>query len=193
MTGAAPRPHLPEPLKLRRHLESATVAELEEFRRFWLPHDDEPLARDALAERLQRVMSDENAVYAKVGHLSEKVRAVLFALLRSAHHVADLQGLFRGIDGLEMEYYEAEAALTALARRGFVRVGRARDWFHLGRNTYAIPVETAAVMRGLAGSDRRRLEQIFLRASFRPSGVDAAAQRLPAPVPDSPTAALETL
>ena len=110
------------------------------------------LKRDALVEKLFRVMSDENVVYAKVELLSEKVRAVLLALLKSSHYTSDLQGIFRTKDPLDLEYYEAEAALTALSRRGFVRVRRAKDWLHFGRNTYAIPLETAAVMQGLAGT-----------------------------------------
>ena len=113
----------PRPLKLKRHLSSCTVAELEEFQKFWSPHQKNGnLKRDALVEKLFRVMSDENVVYAKVELLSEKVRAVLLALLKSSHYTTDLQGIFRTDDPVDLEYYEAEAALTALSKRGFVRV-----------------------------------------------------------------------
>ncbi|HEX5136280.1 MAG TPA: hypothetical protein VFY93_04860, partial [Planctomycetota bacterium] len=122
------RGSLPDPLKLRRHLDFATPAELDEFLRFWGPHEKPTNGRGDLVERLHRLMSDENVVYGKVDLLSDKVRTVLLRLLRKTHYVSDLQGLFRGADGLEMEYYEAEAALTALARRGFVRVSRGQDW-----------------------------------------------------------------
>ena len=146
-------------------------------------------------------MSDENVVYAKVDLLSEKVRAVLMALLKKAHYTSDLQGLFRGMDGLDMEFYEAEAALTALARRGFVRANRAQEWLHYGRAAYAIPRETALVMRGLAGTDRRPLSQVFVHEGFTPAGVESLGTDEPGAVPDDvgeaiaslPTEALRTV
>jgi Helicase conserved C-terminal domain len=182
---------LPDPLKLRRHLDFATAAELDEFVRFWGPHEKPTNGRGDLVERLHRLMSDENVVYGKVDLLSEKVRAVLLRLLRKTHYVSDLQGLFRGADGLEMEYYEAEAALTALARRGFVRVSRGQDWLHYGRAAYAIPQETALVLRGLAGGDRRPLRQVFSHATYRPAAGDANGP--PPPLPASVGAALDAL
>jgi hypothetical protein len=184
---------LPDPLKLRRHLDCSTAAELEEFLRFWGPHERPTNGRGDLVERLFRLMSDENVVYGKVDLLSEKVRAVLLRLLRKTHYVSDLQGLFRGADGLEMEYYEAEAALTALARRGFVRVSRGQDWLHYGRAAYAIPLETALVLRGLAGGDRRPLHQVFAQATYRPAGAEAAANEPQPPLPPSIRAALDGL
>jgi hypothetical protein len=190
---ATSRPGLPDPLSLRTHLDAATPAEIEEFRRFWLPHERRELRREQLVERLERAMSDENVLYAKVELLSEKVRAVLLALLRAANYAADLQGVFRGVEGVDMEYYEAEAALTALARRGFVRVARAREWLHFGRSTFALPAEMAEAMRGLAGADRRPFDQVFLRASYRPSALEDAATELPAEVPASVEAAAAAL
>jgi hypothetical protein len=91
-----------------------------------------------------------------------------------------------------MEYYEAEAALTALARRGFVRTSRGQDWLHYGRVAYAIPLETALVLRGLAGGDRRPLPQVFLHAGFRPAG-EAPANESVAALPSSVAAALKAL
>ncbi|MGQ0614812.1 MAG: helicase-associated domain-containing protein [Planctomycetaceae bacterium] len=201
MSPGAPRPRLPDPLPLRKHLEGATAAELEEFRRFWMPHEKLDLKREALRDKLERAMSDENLVYAKVELLSEKVRAILLALLRTTHYVGDLQGLFRLLEDPAMEYYEGEAALTALSRRGFVRVSRERDWLNFGRNSYAIPVEMAEVMRGLSGADRRPFEQVFLRAAYRPSSLEESvsetAQEPPASIGDAiaalPTAALRTV
>jgi hypothetical protein len=187
------RARIPDPLKLRQHLDAATTTELEEFLRFWSPHEKQTDGRTELVGELERLMSDENVVYAKVDLLSEKVRAVLLQLLKKLHYTCDLQGLFRGIDGLEMEYYEAEAALTALARRGFVRMSRAHEWLHYGRSAYAIPHETALVMRGLAGTDRRPLAHIFVHESFRPSTVEAAGNEAYAPLPKSVGAAIESL
>lgn len=181
------------PLTLKRHLDGATQAELLEFLRFWSPHEKHGNGRTALVHRLQRLMGDENTVYAKVELLSETVRSVLLALLRKSQHTSDLQGLFRGLDGLDLEFYEGEAALTALSRRGFVRVSRAQEWLHYGRSAYAIPREMALAMRGLAGADRRTFEQVFSHASFRAAAVEAAADLLPAPLPDSVAAAVAAL
>jgi hypothetical protein len=184
----------PRPLKLKKHLSSCTVAELEEFQKFWSPHQKNGnLKRDALVEKLFRVMSDENVVYAKVELLSEKVRAVLLALLKSSHYTTDLQGIFRTHDPVDLEYYEAEAALTALSKRGFVRVRRAKDWLHFGRNTYAIPLETAEVMQGLAGSDRRSLGEIFRRGTYTPSSFEENAGLAAAEAPTDIGAAVEGL
>ncbi|MFQ5845073.1 MAG: hypothetical protein ACE5JG_08805, partial [Planctomycetota bacterium] len=166
-------------LRLRDHLERCTPAELQEFFRFWSPHDRNDRTRVEIADRLRRLMADETVVHSKVDLLSEKVRAVLLALLRQHNYASDLQGLYKGADGLELEHYEAEAALTALARRGFVRIRRARDWLHYGRNTYAVPTETGRVLHGLAGADRRTLAEIFVHASFRPFGGGAEAGALP--------------
>ncbi|MEE8104871.1 MAG: helicase-associated domain-containing protein [Planctomycetota bacterium] len=184
----------PRPLALRRHLDTCTVAELEEFYKFWNPHQKNGhLAREKLIEKLYRVMSDENVVYAKVELLSETVRGVLLSLLKSTHYTADLQGIFRTDHPLQMEYYEAEAALTALSKRGFVRVRRAKDWLHFGRNTYAIPLETAGVMQGLSGTDRRTLPQIFVRAGYEGSTFEQNANLAPAELPEDLDAAFENL
>ncbi len=189
MSAPRPRPKRdpkgPDKLKLRRHLQKSTPAELEEIHRFWSPHDKNPRTRDELVERLRRLMSDESVVHAKVDLLSEKVREVLLALLRKDNYASDLQGLYKGVDGLEFEHYEAEAALTALSRRGFVRVQRARDWLHYGRNTFVVPVETARVLRGLAGTDQRSLHEVFVHASFQPFGADPQNRNPAGPLPDS--------
>lgn len=184
---------LPDPLKLRRHLDFATAAELDEFLRFWGPHEKPTNGRGDVVERLHRLMSDEDVVYGKVDLLSDKVRAVLLRLLRKTNYVSDLQGLFRGADGLEMEYYEAEAALTALSRRGFVRVSRGQDWLHYGRAAYAIPLETALVLRGLAGGDRRPLRHVFSHATYRPAAGEPSANGSPPRLPASVGAALDAL
>ncbi|MHC4341901.1 MAG: hypothetical protein ACYSX0_17010, partial [Planctomycetota bacterium] len=183
----------PEALTLQRHLDLCTVPELAEYMKFWGPHEKRRNGRSDLVEKLFRLMSDENIVYSKVDLLSEKVRGVLLGLLRKTHYTSDLQGLFKGIDGLEMEHYEAEAALTALSKRGFVRMSRAHEWLNYGRSAYSIPVETALVMRGLAGADTRPLEQIFVHGDFVPSGVEAAANDPVAELPGRVDDAIESL
>ncbi len=181
-------------LTLKKHLEASTHADLLEFLRFWAPHEKHRNGRTALSRKLYRLMSDENTVYAKVDLLSEKVRLVLLALLRKQNYTSDLQGLFRGMEGLMMEFYEGEAALTALSRRGFVRISRAQEWLHYGRSAYSIPRESALVMRGLAGADRRPLDQIFLHARYRPSDVEASIDGAgPAPLPPSVRTAIASL
>jgi len=179
---------LPQPLRLRRHLDASTLAELAEFLRFWGPHAKGKNGRARLVDELERLMSDENVIYAKVDLLSEEVRAVLMALLRKLHYRSDLQGLCRGIDGVELESYEAEAALTALARRGFVRAGRTKA--SRGRAAYAIPQEIALAMRGLAGTDRRPLSRVFVHEDYRPGAVESED---PAPLPDSVHDAIDGL
>ena len=188
-----PQKQLPESLTLQQHIDLCTVPELEEFLRFWGPHEKGRNNRAELVEKLSRLMADENVVYAKVDLLSEKVRDVLLALLRKTHYTSDLQGLFRGVEGLEMEFYEAEAALTALSKRGFVRTSRAHEWLHYGRSAYAIPVEMALVMRGLAGADDRPLESVFVHQTFTPSSVEAAANEDTAELPENVHDAIEAL
>jgi len=181
------------PLTLQEHLDACTRKQIEQFLRFWSPHDRSRTDRAKLAERLQRLMSDENVVYAKVDMLSERVRAVLLALLKKSAYTSDLQGLFRGVDGLDMEFYEGEAALNALAKRGFVGVSRSQEWLHYGRAAYAIPLEVALVMRGLAGTDSRPLEQIFVHARYRPTPAEEASDLRPGPLPDDVDAAIDAL
>jgi len=188
-----PPPNLPETLSLQQHIDLCTVPELEEFLRFWGPHEKGRNNRAELVEKLSRLMADENVVYAKVDLLSEKVRDVLLALLRKTHYTSDLQGLFRGLDGLEIEFYEGEAALTALAKRGFVRVSRAHEWLQYGRSAYAIPIEMALVMRGLAGADDRPLDHVFVHQTFTPSSVEAAANEAAAELPVSVHDAIRSL
>jgi len=175
---------LPKALPLKKHLDSATVADLKEFLRFWSPHEKTSQPRKELTRTLDRLMADENVVYAKVELLSDKVRDVLLKLLTKTHYTSDLQGLFRGVEGLEMEYYEGEAALTALARRGFVRVHRSAEWQANGRGLYSIPKEIALVMRGLAGADQRPFEEIFVHDRYRPSGVERLSDDECGEIPD---------
>ncbi|MHC4940892.1 MAG: helicase-associated domain-containing protein [Planctomycetota bacterium] len=186
-------PRLPKALSLKKHLDSATVAEMKEFLRFWSPHEKTTQPRAELTRKLERLMGDENVVYAKVELLSEKVRDVLLALLQKTHYTCDLQGLFRGVHGLEMEYYEGEAALTALARRGFVRIHRSPEWQSNGRGLYSIPKETALVMRGLAGADQRPFEEIFVHERFKPSGIERLSDDDLGDVPDDVHASVASL
>ncbi len=179
------RTPLPQPLTLRKHLDGCTVDELREFLRFWGPHEKTRKGRGHLVSALRRLMADENVVYGKVELLSEKVRTVLMALLRKTHYTADLAALFRGIEGLEIEHYEAEAALTALARRGFVRSSRTPDVAAFGRSIYAIPKQMAMVMRGLAGTDNRSLPQLFVHADFELTAVHARSGDTLADLPRS--------
>jgi len=187
------RTPLPKALKLKRHLDAATVADMREFLRFWSPHEKTTQPRAALAERLGRVMSDENVVYGKVELLSDRVRDVLMALLRRTHYTSDLQGLFRGVEGLEMEYYEGEAALTALSRRGFVRIHKSPEWINHGRALYSIPKEIALVMRGLAGADKRPFEQIFVHERFKPGTTEQLSDDEQGELPTDVHAAVESL
>ncbi|MDH3590487.1 MAG: helicase-associated domain-containing protein, partial [Planctomycetota bacterium] len=184
---------LPGALVLRKHLDGCTMDELREFLRFWGPHEKLRKGRGHLVSALRKLMADENVVYGKVDLLSEKVRAVLMALLKKQHYTSDLAGLFRGIQSLEIEHYEAEAALTALSRRGFVRASRAPELANFGRSAYAIPKETALVMRGLAGTDHRALPDLFVHADFKPSPVHARSGDVVGPLPESPAAAVEAL
>jgi len=183
----------PRALTLKKHLDAATVADMREFLRFWSPHDKIAQPRAALTSRLARVMSDENIVYAKVELLSERVRKVLMALLRKQYYTSDLQGLFRGVEGVEMEYYEGEAALTALARRGFVRIQRSPDGANHGRGVYFIPKDIALVMRGLAGADRRPFGEIFVHEHFRPSRIERLSDDEQGALPDDVHAAIADL
>jgi hypothetical protein len=180
-------------LTLKKHIDLATVAELKEFLRFWSPHEKTAHPRAELTNMLDRLMGDENVVYAKVELLSEKVREVLLALLRKTHYTSDLQGLFRGLDGLEMEFYEGEAALTALSRRGFVRIHRSPDWQSNGRGLYSIPKEMSLVMRGLAGADKRPFGEIFLHEHFQPAVVENLSDDTQGDLPDDVHAAVADL
>ena len=180
-------------LSLQKHIDLATVAELKEFLRFWSPHDKVSQPRAELTRMLDRLMGDENVVYAKVELLSEKVREVLLSLLRKTHYTSDLQGLFRGLEGLDMEFYEGEAALTALARRGFVRIHRSPEWQSNGRGLYSIPKETALVMRGLAGADQRAFGEIFLHGKFQPVAVERLSDEGQGELPDDIHAAIDAL
>ena len=183
----------PRALKLKKHLDGATVAEMREFLRFWSPHEKVAQPRAELASRLERLMSDENVVYAKVELLSDRVRKVLMGLLRKQYYTSDIQGLFRGVEGVEMEFYEGEAALTALSRRGFVRINRSPEWVNHGRGIYSIPKETALVMRGLAGADKRPFEEIFVHGAFRPSKIERLSDDDQGALPDDVHAAIADL
>jgi hypothetical protein len=72
-------------------------------------------------------------------------------------------------------------------------MSRAHEWLNYGRSAYSIPVETALVMRGLAGADTRPLEQIFVHGDFVPSGVEAAANDPVAELPGRVDDAIESL
>ncbi len=187
------RRRLPDPLPLRSHLKKSTVEELSEFLRFWGPHAKRRNGRGQLEDRLLRLMSDENVVYSKVDLLSDTVRGALTALLRATHFTSDLASLLRGIDSLEMESYQAEAALVALARRGFVRISRQPDWLPYGSSAYAVPREIGLVLHGLAGTDRRPFWQVFSAAEFKPAGADARAGAEAPVIPDDVREAVAAL
>ena len=61
------------------------------------------------------VLQDEETVYKKIRVLSKAPMQLLLILIRSDDYRADIQSVFYNDHGIQLEYYEVEAAASALA------------------------------------------------------------------------------
>lgn len=156
-------------LHLVEHLDAVKISDLRDVYAFWSGGEPPDLPKREIVRQLADVMGDEGTVYRRVRTLTRKVLDVLLLLLRRADYRSDLPGLFRRAAGEEqtaLEYHEAEAALKALARRGFVAESVERNNGTQGRPLFAVPVELGDLLTTLFREDTRTVRSVFSLAGF---------------------------
>lgn len=186
-------------LRLLEHLDAVKVQDLRDVYAFWSGGEPPELPRREMVRQLAEVMGDESTVYRRVRSLTRKVLEVLRILLRRAEYRSDLPGLFRrgpGEEQVGLDYGEAEGALKALVRRGFVAEAVERNGATSGRAVYAVPLELGELLTsvfreetrtpravfslagwagGLGATERRALAGRFPRLAVEPAADDVAA------------------
>jgi hypothetical protein len=159
-------------VRLGDHLEAVRLQDLKDVYAFWSGGEPPELPKREITRQLAEVMADEGTVYRRVRTLTRKVLDVLLLLLRRADYRSDLPGLFRRMPGEEavaLEYHEAEAALRALVRRGFVGEWADRSSTMQGRSLYAVPLELGDILAGLFREETRTVRSVFSLAGFAAS------------------------
>jgi len=160
-------------VRLLEHLDAVRVQDLKDVYAFWSGGEPPELPKREIVRQLAEVMVDESTLYRRVRTLTRKVLDVLLVLLKRPDYRSDLPGLFRRVPGeepLALEYGEAEGALKALARRGFVaevvdRGGAAAA----GRAIYAAPVELGDLLTALFREETRSVRSVFSLAGWAAS------------------------
>lgn len=161
-------------VRLVEHLDAVRVQDLKDVYAFWSGGEPPELPKREIVRQLAEVMVDESTLYRRVRTLTRKVLDVLLVLLRRPDYRSDLPGLFRRVPGeepLALEYGEAEGALKALARRGFVaevvdRGGAAAAGRWL---VYAAPVELGDLLTALFREETRSVRSVFSLAGWAAS------------------------
>ncbi len=159
-------------VRLAEHLDAVRVQDLKDVYAFWSGGEPPELPKREIVRQLADVMGDEGTVYRRVRTLTKKVLDVLLVLLRRAEYRSDLPGLFRrhpGEEQVALEYSEAEGALKALVRRGFVGEWPDRSVALHGRATYAVPVELGDILSSLFREETRTVRSVFSLAGFAAS------------------------
>jgi hypothetical protein len=95
---------------LADYLEAKRVSELQEFHSFWGNGDPAPSRKPELKASLLRLMNDEETMAKKLRVLSQTPTQLLLILIRSDDFRADIQSVFYNDHGIQLEYYEVEAA-----------------------------------------------------------------------------------
>lgn len=156
-------------LRLLDHLDAVRVQDLRDVYAFWSGGDPPELPKREIVRQLAEVMTDESTVYRRVRTLTRKVVDVLLVLLRRPEYRSDLPGLFRRVSGeepLALEYAEAEGALKALARRGFLAEQVERAGALAGRPVYTAPAELGDLLAALFREETRTPRSVFSLAGF---------------------------
>ncbi len=148
-------------LSLGEYLEKKKVSELQEFLSFWGNGGRIPDRKADLRAALQKLMRDEETVFRKLHVLSKAPMQLLHVLIRSEDYRADIQSVFYNDHGIQLEYYEVEAAARALSRRGFLEISRSRDWIHYGKEVYTIPREMGDTVNLLLAEEHRGPKEVF--------------------------------
>jgi hypothetical protein len=166
-------------LRLEDHLDAIRPEDLADVWSFWSGGDAPELPRREVVRQLAEVMADESTVYRRVRTLTRKVLDVLLVVLKRADYRSDLPGLFRRVPGeepLSLEYGEAEGALKALVRRGFLAETVDRSGSVQGRAVYAAPLELGDLLSNLFREESRSVRSVFSLAGWAGS-LGATARR----------------
>jgi hypothetical protein len=158
--GGQPRARAERGATLAHWLAGRPRHELVELYRFWGGKNVEvPAAgEDELRRRILRWMGELPRVEERLGGLGRRLSALLEGLIgaprfqRSLEELARLPGLAR------LSPYELEAAVLALARRGFVREAEDRRFDSFGQRVVALFPELG---EGLLRQRRERMGGVF--------------------------------
>jgi Helicase conserved C-terminal domain len=161
---------------LADYLEAKRVSELQEFHSFWGNGDPAPSRKPELKASLLRLMNDEETMAKKLRVLSQTPTQLLLILIRSDDFRADIQSVFYNDHGIQLEYYEVEAAARALSRRGFIEISRDRSWINYGKEVYTVPREVGDVVSLLLSEERRGPREVFTLGGHL-SGLSAQKMR----------------
>ncbi len=148
-------------ITLSDYLESKRVSELQEFFSFWGNGGATPSRKADLRTALSKLMHDEEMLAKKLKVLSSTPTHLLLILIRSDDYRADIQSVFYNDHGIQLEYYEVEAAARALSRRGFIEISRDKSWINYGKEVYAIPRELGDLVSLLMSEERRGPREVF--------------------------------
>jgi len=148
-------------LSLVDYLDGKRVSELQEFHNFWGSGKKAPGRKTELRAALLKLLQDEETVYKKIRVLSKAPMQLLLILIRSDDYRADIQSVFYNDHGIHLEYYEVEAAASALARRGVLEISRDRSWINYGKEVYAVPRELGETISLLLAEERRGPREVF--------------------------------
>lgn len=148
-------------ITLADYLESKRVSELQEFHSFWGDGAGAPTRKADLKTSLTKLMHDEETLGKKLRVLSSTPTHLLLILVRSDDYRADIQSVFYNDHGIQLEYYEVEAAARALSRRGFIEISRDKNWINYGKEVYTIPRELGDMVSLLLSEERRGPREVF--------------------------------
>jgi len=146
---------------LAEYLDGKRVSELQEFFSFWGTGKSTPSRKAELRTSLKKLLQDEETVAKKIRVLSRAPMQLLLILIRSDDYRADMQSVFYNDSGIQLEYYEVEAAARALARRGFLEISRDKSWINYGKEVYVVPREIGETVSLLLAEERRGPREVF--------------------------------
>jgi len=148
-------------ITLAEYLDGKRVSELQEFYSFWGTGESAPSRKADLRSGLIKLLQDEETVSKKIRVLSRAPMQLLLILIRSDDFRADMQSVFYNDSGIQLEYYEVEAAARALARRGFLEITRDKSWINYGKEVYVVPREVGETVSLLLAEERRGPREVF--------------------------------
>jgi hypothetical protein len=148
-------------ISLADYLDAKRVSELQEYYGFWGNGEATPSRKAELRTGLVKLLQDEETVSKKIRVLSRAPMQLLLILIRSDDYRADMQSVFYNDSGIQLEYYEVEAAARALARRGFLEITRDKRWINYGKEVYVVPREIGDTVSLLLAEERRGPREVF--------------------------------
>ena len=132
-------------IRLREYLEGKNTEELKTIFHFWSSKGTLPEKKSEIVKKLVESMMDDRILSAQFSQLSPRLKNLLSHFLRVKGYAMGWKQLQKEAETL-VRSNQLEAAVHALAQRGFLAVDRDTKFSGRGNARFMMPLEVGAAL-----------------------------------------------